>query len=396
MMATFAHRPFMAAVLTLVALLFWPLSLSAQNLRTERVSFAAGTSGTVIQGRLVGDEIIDYVLDARGGQRMVVDMAVNNASAYFNIMPSGNPAAIHIGNVVGNHFDDILPASGDWVIRVYLVRAAARRDETTDFTLSIHIGGAGHSVPAADFADGDAGGPDHWQVAGVAGGDYLNVRGGPSTRHVVIARVVNGQVFRNLGCRGQGRSRWCHVESGDGLMSGWVAGRYLRESGAPASTSPSVPASDFADGDAGGPDFWEVHGVPAGDYLSMRTGPSTKYSIVARAPNGQKLRNLGCRRIGQSRWCHVQTADGRYDAWVSGRYLRESAAPTASGGGVRIPSGSNVSPDLYVRPTGEIEVSWSGGCTVLYNPAGRRIQAGSTCSGNQLAVSDVTVSRYRR
>ncbi|MGS4947909.1 SH3 domain-containing protein [Meridianimarinicoccus sp. RP-17] len=392
------HRPFVrfSALLATLALLLATVETSAQNIRTERVSFSTGTSGTVIRGEIFGDEIIDYVLGARGGQRMVVDLAVDNPSAYFNVLPADNPAAIHIGNVAGNHFDDILPSSGDWVIRVYLMRSAARRDERTGFSLSVHIGGAGHSVQAADFADGDAGGPDYWQVTGVSGGDHLNVRSGPSTRQSVIARVVNGQVFRNLGCRGTGDDRWCHVESGNGLVSGWVAGRYLRESGAPSGPSPTVPASEFANGEAGGPDFWEVYDVPAGDYLNMRTGPSTKYSIVARVANGQSLRNLGCRREGQTRWCHVQTPDGAYDAWVSGRFLREGAGSAASGPGVFVPSGSSVSPDLYMRPTGEVEVSWSGGFTVLYNPAGNKLQAGSTCSGNQIALSDASVARFHR
>ncbi len=366
----------------------------AQSIRTERVSFAPGTSGSTIQTRLVGDGIVDYVLNVRGGQRMVVDMSTTNPGAYFNVQPAGNPEAIHIGSVAGNHFDGTLPTGGDWVVRVFLIRAAARRGEVADVTLSLHVGGAGQTAHASDFADGDAGGPDYWQVSGVSG-SHLNVRGGPGTSHQVIARVVNGQVFRNLGCRTSGGDRWCHVASGNGLLSGWVAGRYLRESGAPASPSASVPASSFADGDAGGPDFWEVTGVRAGDRLNIRTGPSTKYSIIARAPNGVMLRNLGCRGSGGSRWCHVQTTEGDYDGWVAGRFLREGAGPAASGPGIQIPSGNNVTPDLYMRPTGEIEVSWPGGCTVLYNPAKSRIQAGSTCSGIQLTLSDATVARFR-
>ncbi|MEV8468773.1 SH3 domain-containing protein [Fluviibacterium sp. DFM31] len=223
----------------------------------------------------------------------------------------------------------------------------------------------------------------------------MNVRSGPGTTHQVVARVHTGQVFRNLRCHGTGSSRWCHVESGDGLISGWVSGHYLQESGATQSTSASLPASNFADGDAGGPDFWEVTGVAAGDFLNIRTGPSTRYSIVARAPNGLTLRNLGCSGTGSSRWCHVQTPDGNYDGWVAGRYLREGAAPAAAGAGIQIPSGSAVAPDLFLRPTGEIEVGWSGGCTVLYNPAGQRIQAGSSCSSAQLTLSDAAVARIR-
>jgi len=122
---------------------------TAQNIRTERVSFAAGSSGSVVQNRISGDQIVDYVLNAGGGQRMVIDMSTNNPSAYFNLIPSGSPSAIHVGSTAGLHYDGILPSSGDWVIRVYLMRNAARRGESANYTLSVHIGGAAASRPIA-------------------------------------------------------------------------------------------------------------------------------------------------------------------------------------------------------------------------------------------------------
>lgn len=82
-------------------------------------------------------------------------------------------------------------------------------------------------------------------------------------------------------------------------------------------------------------------------------------------PNGATLRNRDGKGTGNTRWCHVATPGGRYDGWVSGRYLREGVAPTASGPSLHIPTGSAVTRDLYTRPTGETEVLWSGGCTVL-------------------------------
>ena len=125
-MSYFKVLPMIAALVTVFVVGVVDAS-SAQGTRTERISFAAGTSGSVLQGRLQGDNIVDYVLDARSGQRMVVDMSTSNASAYFNVMPSGSPEAIFIGNIDGGHFDGTLPESGDWVIRVYLMRSAARR-----------------------------------------------------------------------------------------------------------------------------------------------------------------------------------------------------------------------------------------------------------------------------
>ncbi|NDV49725.1 MULTISPECIES: SH3 domain-containing protein [unclassified Salipiger] len=287
-------RPMLAA-LCLAATLATP-ALS-QPMETRQVQFDAGTSGTVIRDSITGYEGIDYKLGASAGQRMVVDLNTSNLSNYFNIMAPGADSALFVGASDGTHFDGILPANGEYTIRVFLMRNAARREETADYSLSIHIGGA-----------------------------------------------------------------------------------------------ITPPEPDFADGNAGGPDFWEV----TASGLNIRSGPSADGAVVGRANHGQVLRNLGCRGSGDGRWCHVQTPDGALDGWVSGAYLRESGGPAASGQpGVSIPSSSPVAPSLYVRPTGEVEASWSSGCTVLFNPEKQRINAGSSCSEAELIASDLWVARMQ-
>lgn len=138
----------------------------------------------------------------------------------------------------------------------------------------------------------------------------------------------------------------------------------------------------------GGPDFYVVAGVPSGDTLSIRSGPGTGNKIVARAPNGVVLRNLGCQGSGSARWCHVETRDGTIRGWVAGRYLRESGGGSAGG--------SSDVPELAVRNSGEIEVRWASGCTMLYNTRGSRINAGSSCTSAQRNRSDDAVDRYMR
>ncbi|ETA53813.1 SH3 domain-containing protein [Ponticoccus alexandrii] len=127
-----------------------------------------------------------------------------------------------------------------------------------------------------------------------------------------------------------------------------------------------------------GPDYWQVTGVASDDHLNIRSGPGTSNRVVAIAPNGAVFRNLGCRGEGNARWCHLETPDGSTSGWASGRFLIESGAPTHGNG-----SGQSDVPELYERNTGEIEVRFAQGCTVLYNPAGRVITAGSSCSGTQ-------------
>lgn len=164
--------------------------------------------------------------------------------------------------------------------------------------------------------DDPAGGPDFWAVRGLAAGDLLNVRAEPSTRSRVLATLREGEVVRNLGCRMSGQTRWCRIRSTTGIdVTGWVNGRFLREHGGPA------PGS----GGGAGPDLLVVAGLPPGDTLNLRAGPTTGAAILARLREGTRVRNLGCETRGQARWCLVRTT-GSTDitGWANARYLRET------------------------------------------------------------------------
>ncbi len=135
-----------------------------------------------------------------------------------------------------------------------------------------------------------------------------------------------------------------------------------------------------------GPDYWQITGVASDDNLNIRSGPGTKYRVTSMAPNGFVFRNLGCRGTGNSRWCHVETPRGDVSGWVSGRFLQESGAPGSAN--------ASAPPELHVRSTGEIEVRYDSGCTILYNPSGRRIAAGSSCSAGQLGRAHDAVESF--
>jgi hypothetical protein len=83
---------------------------------------------------------------------------------------------------------------------------------------------------------------------------------------------------------------------------------------------------DFADGLAGGPDYWEVTGVPKGDALMVRSTPSPKGKLVTKLLNTAVVKNKGCKMTGAQRWCQVEDGAGR-SGWVNGKFLREGAPP---------------------------------------------------------------------
>jgi len=89
---------------------------------------------------------------------------------------------------------------------------------------------AGPAAAAPDFADGLMGGPDVWEVTGVAADDALNLRAAPSAQAPILARFANGTRLTNKGCTLNKGQRWCRVAPrGAAAPDGWVNGRYLRE-----------------------------------------------------------------------------------------------------------------------------------------------------------------------
>lgn len=91
----------------------------------------------------------------------------------------------------------------------------------------------------------------------------------------------------------------------------------------PSKPVPSKPAPDFADGLAGGPDYWQVHGLVRGDTLNVRASASSGASVLGVLEEGDVIRNLGCKLNGATRWCRIEDQTG-LNGWVSGKYLHES------------------------------------------------------------------------
>jgi hypothetical protein len=129
------------SVLVSMLLVVSPLSVAAQNIKVKQITFTAGASSATVKGSLIGDQIVDYKLRAKAGQTMSVTLKTNNGSNYFNVLPPGSNAAIAIGANMGNKWTGTLPVNGDYTVRVYLMRSAARCNETANYTLSVGVTG---------------------------------------------------------------------------------------------------------------------------------------------------------------------------------------------------------------------------------------------------------------
>ncbi|MCS6874746.1 MAG: hypothetical protein N2Z23_04295 [Pyrinomonadaceae bacterium] len=111
----------------LLFLLFFCLFLYHEsNSQTKvRVKFPKGKYATTVTGTIRGYEYIDYVVRARKGQRMVVQLILlnRNYSTNFSVFDTDGLAL----TADTDYYDEILPATGDYVIRVLMSRSEARR-----------------------------------------------------------------------------------------------------------------------------------------------------------------------------------------------------------------------------------------------------------------------------
>ena len=132
----------MKYLLIILSCLCFSLSLAQANeIHEERIQFEAGKSGATINGQIKGYKIVDYLLHAEAGQTISVKFAANFTSAYFNLLPPENPIALFTGSIAGHSYNGVLPLTGVYKIRVYLMRNAARRGSTAKYKLTLKIEG---------------------------------------------------------------------------------------------------------------------------------------------------------------------------------------------------------------------------------------------------------------
>lgn len=216
------HKPLMLAAASLCVV---APAIAQSPTRSERVQFPRGTASQVVRGTIRGYSTVDYIIGARAGQTMRVNMRTGNASAYFNVIAPGAQSAMFIGSNGGNSFSGRLPQTGDYRIRVYLMRNAARRGESATYSLDIGVsgqmgggpggpGGVGSGQPIsagnmAAFCRGEAAGLYGLRPAYVRTGRLVAAPGG-GTR-IDGTADTGRQGTKRFRCRFDSRNRFIEV-----------------------------------------------------------------------------------------------------------------------------------------------------------------------------------------
>jgi hypothetical protein len=130
--------------LALALALTAPLAGPAVAQSKSTVQFAAGSFGTMVKGSIVSDEYVDYILSAKAGQKMAVELTVDSTkgtgTVYFNILPPGSSGeAIYNSSINGNSTTVSLPSDGAYAIRVYQMGNDADAGKTSGFHIDLSV-----------------------------------------------------------------------------------------------------------------------------------------------------------------------------------------------------------------------------------------------------------------
>ena len=122
-------------------------SLAADGIESKPLQFAKGASSATVKGSVTGRQTIDYKLRAKAGQTMTVSLKSGNPGLAFNVLPPGSKDVAIEGAIELQDWSGALPADGEYTVRTYLNRAAARRGEKAGYTLTVAIDGAAAAQP---------------------------------------------------------------------------------------------------------------------------------------------------------------------------------------------------------------------------------------------------------
>lgn len=148
----------MRQVLSFGALLAFAWPAAPSQAAERNIRFAPGATAAMLKGAIRGDGDATYVLQTIDGQVLRALLSTSNRSCYFNVYePGQQQEAAHIGSSAGNEFGRNATKAGVYRFQIYLMRNAARRNESCRYRLSIELtgkpGGASAGVSDRQMRD---------------------------------------------------------------------------------------------------------------------------------------------------------------------------------------------------------------------------------------------------
>ena len=96
-----------------------------------------------VTATISGHQTIEYLIDARTGQSLMLSVHSSNTQAGYRITAPAAPRALHKGHGQRSRFSVTLPRDGTYRVLIYLMRSAAQNGESADFALDIRLSNPG-------------------------------------------------------------------------------------------------------------------------------------------------------------------------------------------------------------------------------------------------------------
>ncbi len=143
--------------LVLATMLLMATPVTPSQSAEKAVRFQGGATATTLKGVIRSDADATFVLQAVEGQVLQTLLTTSNRSCSFNVFEPGKQEAAHIGSTSGNEFGRSPTKAGAYRFQIYLMRNAARRNETCRYSLSVELtgrpGGASAGVSDRQMRD---------------------------------------------------------------------------------------------------------------------------------------------------------------------------------------------------------------------------------------------------
>lgn len=105
----------------------------------QDLALGAGQRQATVSGIVRGAEYAEYRVFAQANAMLAVTLGESSGGTYFNILQVDTDTPLFIGALSGSHFSGALPAAGEYLIRIYLPRAAARKNQSGRYRLDMSM-----------------------------------------------------------------------------------------------------------------------------------------------------------------------------------------------------------------------------------------------------------------
>jgi hypothetical protein len=127
------------ALLALAALA--PAAFPQEAERRVAVQLVEGDAPYRFEDSISDFEAVSYVVPLRQGQSLHVMLASSNASNCFDVYAPNAAKPLYVGSDSGNVHELQAKISGDYVVKVFLLRFAARDGQSARYTLELKVTG---------------------------------------------------------------------------------------------------------------------------------------------------------------------------------------------------------------------------------------------------------------